>query len=488
MEFKCPACGAPFAPGEKFCQNCGTRLPEAVAEEVKNEILQEAPAAPVEEAPVVEAPVVEAPVAEAPAAEAPAAEAPAAPPVYAAPAAPVYAAPTYAPPQSAPAYAPPQSAPNYAPPQSVPNYAPPQSAPNYAPPQSVPNYAPKAAPSYAPQNNAPVYAPQGGAPAYAAAPAAPKKKKTGLIIGLCAGAAVLIAAALLLYFFVFASPSPDAVILSETSLTMDTYESVQLTATVTPEKASDAKLTWTSSDEDVATVYDGMVTSWGTGTCVITASTSNGKTATCNVTVAAKPYMVSLNEYWVDLEVGETLTLEPTVYPEDATNYTVTWTTSDSSIATVSNGVVTAVGEGDCEITVKLEDDVTATCYVYVTDPTEATEQPTEPSTGPALSSYDQKVVGEWKLVYYWDNEKSEDVPVEQYGLSGKIVFNDDHTARVTMNGEYMDYTWSFEEVDSYGDYCFWLDNEEESLAFDYIVDMNEIWLYLDDTTLTYQK
>ena len=67
---------------------------------------------------------------------------------------------------------------------------------------------------------------------------------------------------------------------------------------------------------------------------------------------------------------GETLTLTATVAPDDATDKTVTWTTSNADIATVENGVVTAVAAGTATITVTTTDgSFTATCDVTVTAP-----------------------------------------------------------------------------------------------------------------------
>ena len=473
MDNNCPVCGAPFAPGEKFCQNCGNKLPTPAPVEAPTEVLQETPVSPIYEAPAApEAPV--APVYEAPAA-----------PVYEAPAAPVYEAPAAPVPPAAPAYkapVPPVSPVYAAPAAPMPPYGAP-AAPNYPPQPNVPNYAPKAAPvpPAAPQYAPPPY----GAPAYAAAPAAPKKKKTGLIIGLCAGAAVLIAAAVMLYFFVF---SPSSVTLSETAVTMEYLDSYELTAEVSPGSAFNKSLTWTSSDEDVATVWGGTITAWSAGTCEITATTSNGKSATCTVTVIVEPYSVYLSNYWVDLEVGEKLTLEAEVYPENANDKSVTWSSSDSSVATVVDGIVVAVGEGSCEITATTHNGISESCTVDVSVPEEPTDPTEPPAPNAPLSKYEEIVVGEWHLTYVWDDETYEDVPAENLGVTSKLTFNADRTAKMTLNDEsYDQMTWEYYETDEEGDYLFYIDDGED-MYFYYIVEYDEIWVYIDDEILTYER
>ena len=151
--------------------------------------------------------------------------------------------------------------------------------------------------------------------------------------------------------------------ISETSLKAG--ETVTLTATIKPDDATDKTVTWSTSDASVATVDNGVVTAKKVGSATITAKAGE-KTATCAVTVVATPVTsVSLNKTSASLKAGETVTLIATIKPDDATDKTVTWTTSDASVATVDNGVVTAKKVGSATITAKAGDK-TVTCNITV--------------------------------------------------------------------------------------------------------------------------
>ena len=157
----------------------------------------------------------------------------------------------------------------------------------------------------------------------------------------------------------------EKVALDKTSVTLKAGESATLTATVSPDDATDKTVTWTSSNEDVATVSNGVVIAIKVGTATITAQAGD-KTATCNVTVDATPVTsVTLDKTKASLKVNETVTLMATVKPDDATDKTVTWTSSDESIATVKDGVVTAHKLGTAIVTAK-SGDKTATCIITV--------------------------------------------------------------------------------------------------------------------------
>jgi len=161
--------------------------------------------------------------------------------------------------------------------------------------------------------------------------------------------------------------SPTSVSVTPTSLSLEVNQTANLTATVYPSNAT-TSLTWSSSNTNVAKVSNGKVTAVGAGSCVITVMTSNGKSATCNVTVAepvVNPTSVYVSPSSVSLEVNESANLTATVYPSNATT-SLTWSTSNSSVAKVSSGKVTAVGAGTCKITVKTSNGKSASCNVTV--------------------------------------------------------------------------------------------------------------------------
>ena len=161
-----------------------------------------------------------------------------------------------------------------------------------------------------------------------------------------------------------------SVTLNKTSASVKAGETVTLTATVKPDDATDKTVTWSTSDASVATVNDGVVTAKKVGTATITAKAGD-KSATCEITVVSTPVTaVTLNKTSVSLKAGETVTLTATVKPDDATDKTVTWGSSDESVAKVENGIVTAIGKGLSTITAKAGD-TSAMCMVTVSVPVE---------------------------------------------------------------------------------------------------------------------
>ena len=155
-----------------------------------------------------------------------------------------------------------------------------------------------------------------------------------------------------------------------------TGETYQLVATVAPSDAcGDKSVTWSTSDSSIATVSNnGLVTAVAAGSATVTVTTTVGShTATCAVEVSEPVAVtsVTLDESTLDVTVGQTRQLTATVLPSDAHDKSVTWSSSNNNIATVtSNGLVTAVSAGTANIIVTTTDGgYTAACEVTVTDP-----------------------------------------------------------------------------------------------------------------------
>ncbi len=171
--------------------------------------------------------------------------------------------------------------------------------------------------------------------------------------------------------------------LDKKELTLAEGEEYTFTTTITPIDATDKSITWSSSDEKVAKVEFGKVTALKEGTATITAKTVDGNyTDTCTVTVTKKAgeekdikvTAVKLSESTLSLKKGEKSKITATITPTDATDKTITWSSSDEKVATVKDGEITALKEGTATITVKTKDgEYTDTCKVTVTkkaDPT----------------------------------------------------------------------------------------------------------------------
>ncbi len=157
--------------------------------------------------------------------------------------------------------------------------------------------------------------------------------------------------------------------LSKSSATLYLGKTLTLKATVSPSGATNSAVTFSSSDTAIAKVSStGIVTPVKPGTATITVKTSDGGfTDTCKVTVKRAVTSIALNKTTAELKSDTTLTLKATIKPSNATDKTVTWTTSNKKVATVSSkGVVTPVGKGTATITAKSENGLKATCKVTV--------------------------------------------------------------------------------------------------------------------------
>ena len=167
------------------------------------------------------------------------------------------------------------------------------------------------------------------------------------------------------------------VTVTPTNQTINVGKTFTITPTVTPDNATDKSIIWTSSDDTIATVDDnGTVTALMEGTATITATTNDGGfTASCVITVVKREGRVTgitVTPISKTASVGEIFFVTPYITPVDAEDKSVTWSSSNPSIATVdSNGKVTVIREGVVTITATTNDGgLKATCTVTVVDST----------------------------------------------------------------------------------------------------------------------
>ena len=165
---------------------------------------------------------------------------------------------------------------------------------------------------------------------------------------------------------------PTSISLTAESSSISIGATTQLTVGYTPSDTNVKNVTYSSSSDSIATVSNtGLVTgiAQGSATIIATAQTANGTTsATTSITVTPIAVTsVSLSSNSETIKVGKTVTLVPTISPSNATNKNVTWSSSNTNIATVSGGTVTGVAAGTATITVTtVSGSKTATCTVVV--------------------------------------------------------------------------------------------------------------------------
>ncbi len=199
----------------------------------------------------------------------------------------------------------------------------------------------------------------------------------GKVTGVAAGGATITAssgtASATCAVTVTAPVQTVAVSLDKTSGEVEVGKTVTLVATVTGNE--NTTVTWTSSDTAVATVdANGVVTGVKAGTVTITATSQadNTKTATCSIMVKAPQVAssITLDKTIAEVEIGKEITLKATTTPEEGVS--VKWTSSDTTIATVTDGKVTGVKAGKAIITATLVENGSETvkieCSITVTE------------------------------------------------------------------------------------------------------------------------
>ncbi len=248
------------------------------------------------------------------------------------------------------------------------------------------------------------------------------------------------------------------VVLDQTELSLSaTSSAVQLSATVEPEDATNKKVSWESSDTDVVTVTNGLVEVVGVGSATITVTTEDGgHQATCMVEVSAIPVTDIIVSYeGDDLASGEEIilntsssstTLSVEVLPTDASDKTVSWSSDDIDVVTVSNsGVVNVEGVGTAIVTVTANDGsgVTETVAITVeavpvtgitTDVTELTL--TVGSSNGVINETVQPIDATNKNVT-WSSQNPDVATVDQDGIVTPISEGNTVITVTTEDGDY---------------------------------------------------
>ena len=164
----------------------------------------------------------------------------------------------------------------------------------------------------------------------------------------------------------------ESIVFDITEYNLLVGETATISAIIYPEDAANREVSWESTNVDIATVTsNGVVTAVKEGNCWIycRATDGSGVYGMCHVIViTAKPVeYIELNKKGINLVACQTYQLTPTIYPSNATNKNVVWTSSNESVASVDeNGLVTANGDGFCIVTCTAADGsgVKAKCEV----------------------------------------------------------------------------------------------------------------------------
>lgn len=193
--------------------------------------------------------------------------------------------------------------------------------------------------------------------------------------------------------------------LSPTSMELSSDEEKTIIVSIEPKEAAARKVQWSSSDQTVVTVDEnGRAKGVNSGNAIITASVG-GKSATCSVDVIVPVASLTLSPSSLELAIGDTQTIIATVLPDNATDKTVTWYSTNTKIVIVDNdGAVTGLRAGEATIYASVGV-IMATCSIIVKD------------ESPIISFADDKVK-QWLINSYDTNHDGEISQAEAAAIS----------------------------------------------------------------------
>ncbi len=260
--------------------------------------------------------------------------------------------------------------------------------------------------------------------------------------------------------------------LKEKTATVSIGGTKQLTATVTPANAANKMVSWSSSDNSVATVdASGLVKGVKNGKAVITASAGGGKfKAECSVTVQEGYTHVVISGYRTLSTVGNSYQFSAKVYPSNMPNQTVTWSSSDTSVAKVDkNGKVTAMGTGKAVIKATANGDKSVVGTYEVTVPVTQMNQirsfVTRMYTNVLMRDPDSAGLNDWSL-------QLAGRIVDGCRLAQGFIGSDEFKNKNVNNNTYVDilYKTFFNRPADSGGKKYWLNLLENGMSREYVL------------------
>ncbi len=228
-----------------------------------------------------------------------------------------------------------------------------------------------------------------------------------------------------------------SIALNETNISLKSKETKKLIGTISPNNTTNKTITWTTSNSNVATVTsDGVIEGVSTGTATITAKV-NGKIATVKVKVTVPVASVTLNRKEITLMKGSEQPLIATITPNNSTNKNITWSSDNTSVATVTSvGLVKGIEAGKAIITAKV-DGKSVAVSLTVNSKEEGPIKPSGNATSsesPSLKYYITSKQGVY-LTYIWMKDpynqvKKIEANVAKYGK----VYTDEELSAAKLN------------------------------------------------------
>ncbi|MEE1287852.1 MAG: Ig-like domain-containing protein, partial [Bacteroidaceae bacterium] len=177
--------------------------------------------------------------------------------------------------------------------------------------------------------------------------------------------------------YMFGGRDSEAPVVAVESISFDKtqYEvekgaTVAIVATVNPTNATNKALEWTTSDEKVATVINGVVKGIAVGKATITATAKDGSGVVCQAEISVSETLVegiTFDKAQYEVEEGTTVEILATITPDNASTKTLKWTSSNEAVAMVEDGVVRGVSVGKATITATAMDASGVVCQAEVT-------------------------------------------------------------------------------------------------------------------------